>query len=104
MIRQLAAAHASGSATGSSNSVNHFTSASLSPIVLNLCSIGKLPATVVTTSRATYSVAPLSSPAQLTVPLSDVVSSVASQPNPGSGVTVTLAELTRTLDCQVMLK
>ena len=43
MIRQLAAAHASGSPAGFSNSVNHFTSTRRSPIVLKGCSNGKVP-------------------------------------------------------------
>src|SRR5438132_3280180 len=104
MIRQLAAAHESGSPVGSSNSVNHFTPESVSPIVLKGWSNGNAPAVVVTESFARYSVAPRRSPAHPTVPLSPEGSTVASQGKPGSGVTVTFALSTFVDDCQVTRK
>src|SRR5260221_169571 len=69
MIRHDAAAHASGSPLGFSNSVNHFTLSSLSPIVVNLCSYGNEPPAVVSRRVAMYAVAPASSPTQPIVPI-----------------------------------
>src|SRR5881396_1943884 len=101
MIRQLAAAHESGSPFGSSNSVNHFTSVRRSPMVLKRCSKGNVPTAVVSRRLATYSVAPFSRPRQLNVPLRPFASMLALHSKPGSGVSATFAALTCALDSQV---
>src|SRR6266508_5485277 len=98
MIRELAAAHASGSPFGSSNSVNHCTPSRRSPIVRNLWSIGNFPAAVVTTSRATWSVAPFRKPAHPNVPFTPDGSTVAAQSNGGAGSSATVAALTLSVD------
>src|SRR2546421_4528826 len=101
MIRQLAAAHESGSPLGSSNSVNHLTSVRRSPMVLKRCSKGNVPTAVVSLKVATNSVAPFSSPRQLKVPLSPFASMLVLQSKPGSGVSATFAALICALDSQV---
>src|SRR5438132_8661261 len=98
MVRQLAAAHESGSPFGSSNSVNHFTSVRRSPMVLKRCSKGNVPTAVVSRRLATYSVAPFSRPRQLNVPLRPFASMLALHSKPGSGVSVTFAALTCAFD------